>query len=201
MNSIRQSVAVILLLALAASAVAADDAALEIAMEAAAVAATRVQLTPPEADLLRQTGRALRESRIEAAQQDWALLISSRELLGMDVNALVLWIVRESYLSATEDLRFAAEKVRYFNEQKRALRNLLEAARSCGWARCRSEAAVRAQIQRWEEALASIGDDAQLANVDLQNILQQQQQTLQMISNVSKLLHDTAFAVIRKIGG
>ena len=119
----------------------------------------------------------------------------------MDVNALVLWIVRESYLSATEDLRFAAEKVRYFNEQKRALRNLLEAARSCGWARCRSEAAVREQIQRWEEALASIGDDAQLANVDLQNILQQQQQTLRMISNVSKLLHDTAFAVIRKIGG
>jgi len=45
------------------------------------------------------------------------------------------------------------------------------------------------------------GDDAQLANVDLQNILQKQQQTLQLMSNVSKMLHDTAASVIRKIGG
>ena len=52
-----------------------------------------------------------------------------------------------------------------------------------------------------EEKLNSVGDDAQLANVDLQNMLQKQQQTLQMISNIGKMLHDTAMAVIRKIGG
>jgi hypothetical protein len=45
------------------------------------------------------------------------------------------------------------------------------------------------------------GDDGQLANVDLQNMLQKQQQTLQMMSNVSKMLSDTAMGVIRKIGG
>lgn len=56
-------------------------------------------------------------------------------------------------------------------------------------------------IQGLEERLNSVGDDAQLANVDLQNILQKQQQTLQMMSNISKMLHDTAMAVIRKIGG
>jgi hypothetical protein len=48
---------------------------------------------------------------------------------------------------------------------------------------------------------AAAEDDAQLANVDLQNILQKQQQTLQMMSNISKMLHDTAAAIIRKIGG
>jgi hypothetical protein len=48
--------------------------------------------------------------------------------------------------------------------------------------------------------LESFGDDAQLANVELQNVLQKQQQTLQMISNISKLLCDTAVAIIRKIG-
>ena len=52
-----------------------------------------------------------------------------------------------------------------------------------------------------EEMLTSIGDDAQLANVDLQNMLQKQQQTLQMMSNISKMLYDTAQSVIRKIGG
>ncbi len=43
------------------------------------------------------------------------------------------------------------------------------------------------------------GDD-QLANVDLQNMLQKQQQTMQMMSQISKMLNDTAMAVIRKIG-
>ena len=59
-----------------------------------------------------------------------------------------------------------------------------------------------------EECLAAVaggtdqsGDDAQLANVDLQNVLQTQQQTIQMMSNISKTMHDTAMAVIRKIGG
>ena len=56
-------------------------------------------------------------------------------------------------------------------------------------------------IKTWEDKLNSIGDDAQLANVDLQNMLQKQQQTLQMLSNISKALHDTAMAIIRKMGG
>jgi hypothetical protein len=31
-------------------------------------------------------------------------------------------------------------------------------------------------------------------------VLQKQQQTLQMMSNISKLVHDTAMSLIRKIG-
>lgn len=64
-----------------------------------------------------------------------------------------------------------------------------------------SLAAMDAEIRKWEEKLNTIGDDAQLANVDLQNILQKQQQTLQMMSNISKMLYDTAESVIRKMGG
>lgn len=62
--------------------------------------------------------------------------------------------------------------------------------------------ATLSRLQRHlQERLNSIGDDAQLANVDLQNVLQKQQQTLQMMSNISKMLHDTAMSVIRKMGG
>ncbi len=57
------------------------------------------------------------------------------------------------------------------------------------------EAAQRA-LAKIDKAL---GDDAQLANVDLQNILQKQEQTLQMMSNISKMLWDTALAIIRKL--
>jgi len=55
-------------------------------------------------------------------------------------------------------------------------------------------------MEEWEEQLNTIGDDAQLANTDMQNMLQKQQQTVQMLSSVSKVLHDTSLAVIRKIG-
>ena len=58
-----------------------------------------------------------------------------------------------------------------------------------------------AYIKGKEEQLSSVGDDAQLANVDLQNILQKQQQTVQLMSNISKMLHDTGMAIVRKIGG
>jgi hypothetical protein len=170
-----------------------------------------------------------------------------------NIETLVQWVLRESYLQATEDLRLYAGKVRYFNESKKAVRryltalrefkaNLMSAARERGVDLCRGDkkdltilaelfgqyahayevgeveygqciparvpldtvdnvTRLEAEIARWETQLASMGDDAQLANVDLQNMLQKQQQLLQMMSNVSKELHDAAMAVIRKIGG
>jgi len=51
-------------------------------------------------------------------------------------------------------------------------------------------------IEVFQEKLSSLGDDAQLANIDLQNALQKQQQTLQTISNVSKMQHDTLKSII-----
>jgi len=47
----------------------------------------------------------------------------------------------------------------------------------------------------------TVGDDSQLANVDLQDSLQKQQQLIQMLSNITKMTNDTAMATIRKIGG
>ncbi len=169
----------------------------------------------------------------------------------MDPDALVQHVLRESYLQTTADLRYYAEKVKYFNQAKKAIREYLQALRCV---ERKVKAAAHAaydtppaahqskqfsellrqhgqpftagplerelglparvpadnvdsldgfadEIAKWEEKLNTIGDDAQLANVDLQNILQKQQQTLQMMSNISKMLHDTAQSVIRKIGG
>lgn len=49
------------------------------------------------------------------------------------------------------------------------------------------------------EAVEVYEEDAAVL-YDLQNAMQRQQQTLQTMSNISKILHDTAMAVIRKIG-
>jgi len=56
------------------------------------------------------------------------------------------------------------------------------------------------RIRDLEEQLSTTADDAQLANIDLQNMLQKQQQTLQMFSQMfsqmSKMMSDTAMAVL-----
>jgi hypothetical protein len=61
--------------------------------------------------------------------------------------------------------------------------------------------ALNDAIASIEEKLNTVGDDSQLANIELQNVLQKQQQCVQMISNISKMMQDTAMGVIRKIGG
>lgn len=63
-----------------------------------------------------------------------------------------------------------------------------------------TKAQLDGYIQNLEDKLSSVGDDAQMANVDLQNMLQKQQQSLQMLSTIEKALHDTAMSVIRKMG-
>ena len=53
-------------------------------------------------------------------------------------------------------------------------------------------------LKELEEQMNTIGDDAQLANVDLQNTLQKSQQLIQALSNVSKAVSDATMAVVRR---
>lgn len=43
----------------------------------------------------------------------------------IDVNAFVQWMLRESYLAMTEDLRNHAHRVTYFKKEKEEVRELL----------------------------------------------------------------------------
>ena len=47
----------------------------------------------------------------------------------MDIMAFVQWVLRESYLETTHSLRDFANRVRFFNEQKEAVRNELDRVR------------------------------------------------------------------------
>ncbi len=55
-------------------------------------------------------------------------------------------------------------------------------------------------LNEFEARLNSVSDDAQLANIDLQNALQRQQQNLQRVAEVSRMLSDVAMSIVRKIG-
>jgi hypothetical protein len=56
------------------------------------------------------------------------------------------------------------------------------------------------RIRDLEEQVSTTADDAQLANIDLQKMLEKHQQMLQMFSQMSKMMSDTAMAVARNIG-
>jgi hypothetical protein len=50
----------------------------------------------------------------------------------VDPNAVVQYVLRESYVQTTEDLRYYADKVKYFNECKKDVRDYLETMRDAG---------------------------------------------------------------------
>lgn len=58
-----------------------------------------------------------------------------------------------------------------------------------------------ALLESWDEKLQNIGKDAELANIEMKNMLQKQQQTMQMMSQISKLLHDSVMDDIREMDG
>ena len=64
-------------------------------------------------------------SNIQARYQSGSGLSGNNET---DPNALVQHVLRESYLQTTEDLKFYAEKVKYFNEMKKEVRGFLQEA-------------------------------------------------------------------------
>lgn len=188
-------------------------------------------ITDRDRSALTRIASDLQGDNTESAISRWRTLVEglTKGDKTTDTNALIQWVLRESYLETNKDLQFYAEKVRFYNSIKKKvrqhiheLRETLAGMQSDETVRVqtistapRYEAAaepVRAAAARemndkdlalyaleWCDELQTIGDDAQLANTDLQNALQKQQQTLQTISNVSKMLHDTAMGVIRKI--
>lgn len=107
----------------------------------------------------------------------------------VDINEVIQHILSETYLKANNDLQNNAQRLKFLNDMKIQIREELAKTRKT----------TEDYITSIEERLSTIGEDAQLANIDLQNMLQKQQQTIQMLSNMSKVLHDTALAVIRNM--
>lgn len=155
---------------------------------------------------------ALADDDTELAMSRWkdTLRASKRDGTPLDLNALIQFVIRESYLEAAADLRFSAMRVKYFTDQKRKLREWVAEAKriqgtlpaSCGNDPnlCSLSDDLRQSIPAFEGQLESPCEgDPELANVDLNDALQKQQQTLRLMSNIAKQLHDTAMAVIRNV--
>ena len=181
------------------------ETGLAIAINAAQVDASRIQLTPPQTKTLNKVIRDLRHGEDENALKKWENLFTDLvfEVGAMDVNALVQWVMRHSYIENNVDLRDQADRVRYYNSQKRTIRESVRRARTFrGLLKKLNQptAVIDSEIESLRAYVARLEEDDQLATVDLQSILQKQQQLLQQMTNISKQLHDTALSIIGKIG-
>ncbi|MEM6730093.1 MAG: hypothetical protein AAF658_00975 [Myxococcota bacterium] len=69
------------------------------------------------------------------------------------------------------------------------------------WSREEKEEFLRLQLADLDSEIETAGFDAQMMQLELQNLMQKQQQFLTMMSNISKMMHDVAMSIIRNIGG
>ena len=171
-------------------------------------------------------------------QSRWSGFMAQVSLDGwVDVNQLIQWVMRQAYLDNTADMRYYAQRQKFFNELKKRLHDEATQARQL----CQQPgtgatlaapymlltfydepaadlagnpilreptqklattqtAILEEYIKDLERMLQAARDHAQAAHVDLQNMSKKQQQTLQTLSHLSKMLYDTSMAIIRKIG-
>lgn len=118
------------------------------------------------------------QPRRRARQQGWQRFIVSAKPAEGDLEGLIQLVLSESYQEASRDLKRHTEKA--------------------SAARTRASPVTPGAKS---SSRAATGEDSQLANLELQDALQKQQQAVQTLSNLSKSMHDTAKAIIHKIGG
>jgi len=197
----------VLLGLISASAMAQMDTAGElemgvaIALDAAKVEASRIQLTPPQTKKMNKVIRDLRRGKNEAALIKWENLVTDLVFEGSPIDsfALIHWVIRQSYLEQIDELRFMADSVKYFNSQKNAIRESIRRARAYrGLLKKLNQptAVIDSEIESLNAYVARLGDDAQLRQLELQQALQRQTQIIQSISNIMKIWNDAIKAII-----
>ncbi len=153
------------------------------------------RLKPKQIEQLSLIGKMLaQEEDTNKLEKRWGVFIEESkhdfQIEDMDINQLIQFVLRDCYLQMNEMLMLHSEKIKYFNSQKKQIRDHIKKIREDR----------ENYLTSLEDKLQTVDEDAQLANLDLQNVLQKQQQIMQMLSTISKLLHDTAMAIIRKVG-
>jgi methanogenic corrinoid protein MtbC1 len=85
--------------------------------------------------------------------------------------------------------------------RRRRVGALAEAERALAASLVQQVVAITALHEAMQAGMSEVGDEGRLADVELPNLLQKQQQTLQMLASLSRDLHETTGAVVRKVGG
>ena len=164
------------------------------------------RLTSQHINQLRSFGKRLAATPVFTKMKgDWITVvkyIAQHENLrsSATVDELLFVVMREAIVEANKDKKYLLKKLQTYNtmaeQLSQDLKDLHNQAKNLSGS---EKAKIEQRIRSKEKEVTTADDDAQLANIDLQNTLQKVQQLLQMMSNISKQLHDTAMAVIRNL--
>jgi hypothetical protein len=192
-------------------------------------------ITPAEKRKLGAVITHLKKNDTASAELAWKKLSGTmfkRE--GAPIRAKVVhYVLHESYMETHKDLKYHAEKVRFYNDQKEAAftqRKLLEGHRDAlkrsrkagavatikplrlapafkpGVAPLLSSKPADVDVDSVVDELAGIvvlcdhaEENSKQAVKGLENAVQKQQRVYLTMSNVSKMLHDTAKAMIQNV--
>ena len=192
-------------------------------------------LSTAEEDAISRVVRSLRAKDLSEAEPVWNRSAASIGRRGgrAAIDAAIGHILYKAYIDTNEDLKYRAEKVRFYNAQLEAARGqraLLERHRDTLRRAGNSGETVRVKALRLapsfrpgappvlsgaaeDKNVDSVIDDlagivvlcdhaeqdAQFANIELQNALQKQQETYTNMSMASKMLRGGAMPSIRNV--
>jgi hypothetical protein len=118
----------------------------------------------------------------------WQQFVSEEAANGgaVDPNALVQEVLRESYVQTTEDLSFYAEKVKYFNQCKKEVRDYLDGLRDAESASKLERLTPGRSGNVMEEVFAVIRDGIQGSNEDKEYYLRKLQDMSEISHSISQ---------------
>lgn len=164
-----------------------------------------LSLSSYQKKLLKKIIVNLKKNNQSAAKKNWRSLISkfNNQTTPVNINELINYVLNKSFLESRKSLKYFAIKMKHIQDTGTQLRIHLKDLRTIRKSNSIPHKIINDldnTISNAEDKLATIGDDAQLTDIDLQNMLRKQQQLIRTIAKISKTLHDMALAIIRKIG-
>jgi hypothetical protein len=192
---------------------------------------TPVELSKADRQSLSDVVREVQRSGMTAEHVTWKnqiLGLTSQNRL-LDVDALVIIVVREAFLDSNAELAPLAAKAAYYGEQRARIRSHIDAVNAelashgggelalpelrvaskyapgtkpttPGPTRSRTVAQWRSYVEQLERTAKRVEEEVQRSQAELVLQLQEYPGVILMMSNISKSLHETAKAVIAKHG-
>ncbi len=190
---------------------------------------TEPNLTPKMDWYLSGVILALRQEDVYTAKQylKFFIIRSARKKIPMDINSVIQWALRQSYLESNFEESYYANKVKYYNDVKKKMRETVDEIRRqmneyapCGYGEISSEIIIPGTdcppddtccdmekfIALLEVRLQATVVDAELAEGTLLTIMTQlkldrQNKGQQSLSSISKLMYETTMSIVQKAGG
>lgn len=118
-----------------------------------------------------------------------------------DANAIILQVLRQSYLETSKDLQFYAAKVKASNEQKKQVRERIQEIREklAHTTNAKDRETLQNMKEKLEQRLKDLEAQDKLGNFEIQRLMSQYNQAEQATAAILKKKQDTESRVIQKI--